>query len=83
MVGSPPLLALAFCAAIILGQLVEVAQSQSQNKTQPRTDPAEGVCVSLSLLVLGSWDSVLLVFAYRIFYFYFYFFILGDFIENR
>ena len=49
MVGSPPLLALAFCAAIILGQLVEVAQSQSQNKTQPRTDPAEGVCVCLSL----------------------------------
>ena len=48
MVGSPPLLALAFCAAIILGQLVEVAQSQSQNKTQPRTDPAEGVPLSLS-----------------------------------
>ena len=47
MVGSPPLLALAFCAAIILGQLVEVAQSQSQNKTQPRTDPAEGVSLSL------------------------------------
>ena len=72
MVGSPPLLALAFCAAIILGQLVEVAQSQSQNKTQPRTDPAEGVCVSLSLslLVLGSWDSVLLVFANRIFFFF-------------
>ncbi|KAK4594650.1 hypothetical protein RGQ29_018368 [Quercus rubra] len=41
MVGSPPLLAIAFCAACFFGQLVEVAQSQSQNKTQPRTDPAE------------------------------------------
>ena len=41
MVGSPPLLALAFCAAIIFGQLLEVAQSQSQNKTQPRTIGAE------------------------------------------
>ncbi|KAM4071026.1 hypothetical protein ACB094_11G030300 [Castanea mollissima] len=41
MVGSPRLLALAFFAAIIFGQLLEVAQSQSQNKTQPRTDPAE------------------------------------------
>ncbi|KAK7831885.1 putative lrr receptor-like serine/threonine-protein kinase [Quercus suber] len=41
MVGSPPLLAIAFCAACIFGQLVEVAQSQSQNQTQPRTDPAE------------------------------------------
>ncbi|KAL0006438.1 hypothetical protein SO802_013999 [Lithocarpus litseifolius] len=41
MVGSPPLLALAFCAACIFGQLVDVVQSQSQNKTQPRTDPAE------------------------------------------
>ena len=55
MVGSPPLLALAFCAAIILGLLVEVAQSQSQNKTQRRTDPAEGVCVSLSLS-FSSWE---------------------------
>ncbi|KAK7847658.1 putative lrr receptor-like serine/threonine-protein kinase [Quercus suber] len=41
MVRSPPFLALAFCAAIIFGQLLEVAQSQSQNKAQPRTDPAE------------------------------------------
>ncbi|KAL4611392.1 hypothetical protein ACB092_08G120000 [Castanea dentata] len=41
MVGSPPLLAIAFCAACIFGQLVEVAQSQPQNQTQPRTDPAE------------------------------------------
>ena len=49
MVRSPPLLALAFCAAIIFGQLLEVAQSQSQNKTQPRTDPAEGVPLSLPL----------------------------------
>ena len=49
MVGSPPLLAIAFCAACFFGQLVEVAQSQSQNKTQPRTDPAEGVPLSLSL----------------------------------
>ena len=49
MVRSPPLLALAFWAAIIFGQLLEVAQSQSQNKTQPRTDPAEGASLSLSL----------------------------------
>ena len=49
MVRSPPLLALAFCAAIIFAQLLEVAQSQSQNKTQPRTHPAEGVPLSLSL----------------------------------
>ena len=52
MVGSPPLLAIAFCAACFFGQLVEVAQPQSQNKTQPRTDPAEGVPLSLSLFLL-------------------------------
>ena len=54
MVRSPPLLALAFCAATIFSQLLEVAQSQSLNKTQPRTDPAEflccnHICASLSL----------------------------------
>ena len=43
MVGSPPLLAIAFCDACIFGQLVELAQSQSQNQTQPRTDLVEGV----------------------------------------
>ena len=47
--SPPPALALAFCAAIIFAQLLEVAQSQSQNKTQPRTHPAEGVPLSLSL----------------------------------
>ena len=51
MVGSPQLLTIAFCAACIFGQLVDVAQSQNQNKTQPRTDPAEGVPLSLSLSV--------------------------------
>ena len=68
MVGSPPLLAIVFCAACIFGQLVEVAQSQSQNQTQPRTDPAEGVPLSLSLslslsyglLGYSSWLSTLL-----------------------
>ena len=53
MVGSPQLLTIAFCAACIFGQLVDVAQSQNQNKTQPRTDPAEGVPLSLSLSLRG------------------------------
>ena len=52
--SPPPALALAFCAAIIFAQLLEVAQSQSQNKTQPRTHPAEGVPLSLSLSLSGS-----------------------------
>ena len=55
MVGSPPLLAIAFCAACFFGQLVEVAQSQSQNKTQPPTDPVEGVPLSLSLSLSLLW----------------------------
>ena len=59
MVGSPPLLAIAFCAACIFGQLVDVAQSQNQNKTQPRTDPAEGVPLSLSLSPWDCWIIVL------------------------
>ena len=54
-VGSPPLLAIAFFAACIFGQLVEVAQSQSQNKTQPPTDPVEGVPLSLSLSLSLLW----------------------------
>ena len=47
MVGSSPLLALAFCVACIFGQLFELAQAQ--NRTQAATDPAEGVTLSLSL----------------------------------
>ncbi|XP_075643305.1 putative LRR receptor-like serine/threonine-protein kinase At1g56140 isoform X1 [Castanea sativa] len=39
MVGSSPLLVLAFCVACIFGQLFELAQAQ--NGTQPATDPAE------------------------------------------
>ena len=47
MVGSSPLLVLAFCVACIFGQLFELAQAQ--NQTQAATDPAEGVPLSLSL----------------------------------
>ena len=47
MVGSSPLLALAFCVACIFGQLFELAQAQ--NRTQAATDPAEGVTLYLSL----------------------------------
>ena len=47
MVGSPPLIALASFAACFFGQLLEVAQSQSQNKAQTRTDPTEGSSLSL------------------------------------
>ncbi|KAK4594660.1 hypothetical protein RGQ29_018378 [Quercus rubra] len=39
MVGSSPLLVLAFCVACIFGQLFELAQAQ--NQTQAATDPAE------------------------------------------
>nr|POE60267.1 putative lrr receptor-like serine/threonine-protein kinase [Quercus suber] len=39
MVGSSPLLFLAFCVACIFGQLFELAQAQ--NQTQAATDPAE------------------------------------------
>ncbi|KAL4597660.1 hypothetical protein ACB092_11G004700 [Castanea dentata] len=39
MVGSSPLLVLAFCVACIFGQLFELAQAQ--NRTQAATDPAE------------------------------------------
>ena len=42
MVGSPPLLVLAFCVACIFGQLFGLAQAQNQ------TDPAEGVPLYLS-----------------------------------
>ncbi|KAK7831883.1 putative lrr receptor-like serine/threonine-protein kinase, partial [Quercus suber] len=41
MVGSSPLLVLAFCVACIFGQLFELAQAQ--NRTQAATDPAEGI----------------------------------------
>ena len=47
MVGSAPLLVLAFCVACIFCQLFELAQAQ--NRTQAATDPAEGVPLSLSL----------------------------------
>lgn len=43
MVGSSPLLVLAFCAACIFGQVFELAQAQNQTKAV--TDPAEGVCL--------------------------------------
>ncbi|GMY33351.1 probable LRR receptor-like serine/threonine-protein kinase At1g56140 isoform X3 [Fagus crenata] len=39
MVGSSPLLVLAFCAACIFGQVFELAQAQ--NQTKAATDPAE------------------------------------------
>ncbi|GMY33353.1 probable LRR receptor-like serine/threonine-protein kinase At1g56140 isoform X1 [Fagus crenata] len=39
MVGSSPLLVLAFCAACIFGQVFELAQAQNQTKAV--TDPAE------------------------------------------
>jgi hypothetical protein len=48
MVGSSPLLVLAFCAACIFGQVFELAQAQNQTKAV--TDPAEGVCLSYTLL---------------------------------
>ena len=47
MEGSSPLLVLAFCASCIFGHLIELAQAQ--NQSQATTDPAEGVCVCLSL----------------------------------
>ena len=47
MVGSSPLLVLAFCVACIFGQLFELAQAH--NRTKAATDPAEGVPLSLSL----------------------------------
>ena len=47
MVGSAPLIALASFAACFFGQLLKVAQSQSQNKAQTRTNPAEGSSLSL------------------------------------
>ena len=42
MAGSAPLLVYAFCAACIFCQLFELAQAQN------RTDPAEGVPLSLT-----------------------------------
>ena len=78
MVGSPPLLAIAFCAACIFGQLVEVTQSQSQyqNQTQPRTDPAEGVplffSLSYRLLDYSISRSALLPCVYVCIYIYIY-----------
>ena len=47
MVGSSPLLVLAFCASCIFGHLFELVQAQ--NQSQAATDPAEGVPLSLSL----------------------------------
>ena len=69
--SPPPALALAFCAAIIFAQLLEVAQSQSQNKTQPRTHPAEGVPLSLSLpLSFGklNYSAVFCLYNYDFFF---------------